>query len=161
MQDVDRHESAEKREKERGEKSREGQDRKDADKKQLEDEVKELQKHRAWECGVTHTHDDLIVRPGSYALVRLHDWDPKRPGQLWWALAEVLNESNIDEYEESDGTAGLMRNVAAETLDCDDGKMMIRGKQWSSVGISGNQRSSMAINDHQQSSGRMMSRGNQ
>ena len=67
MQEVDRHEAAEKREKSRGEKSREGQDRRDADKKQLEGEVKELQKHQAWECGVAGAGVDApSTRSGTF-----------------------------------------------------------------------------------------------
>ena len=59
----------------------------------MEDEVKELQKHKAWECGVMSTHDDLPARPGSYAIVRLYDYDKRSKhgkASLWWTLAEIL-----------------------------------------------------------------------
>ena len=94
LQEMDRHESGEKRAKEGQDKQREGADRRDADKKALEEDVKALQKHQAWECATLSTHDDLPARPGSYAIVRLYDYDKKsRHGKasLWWTLAEILH----------------------------------------------------------------------
>ena len=95
MTEVDKHESAEKRMKEKEDKQNGERDRVDADKKQLEDEVKEIQKHRSWECDVLTTHDDLAVRGGSYVVARLYDFDKGRKRgakpSLWWAVAEVLD----------------------------------------------------------------------
>eukprot|EP00966_Prymnesium_polylepis_P097403 2256363-Prymnesium_polylepis.1 len=42
-------------------------------------------------------------------------------------LAEVLHECSIDEYEESAKTAGFMRKVESDSLDCADGQMMVKG----------------------------------
>ena len=94
LQEVDRHESGEKRAKEGQDKQREGADRRDADKKALEEDVKELQKHQSWECATLSTHDDLPARPGSYAIVRLYDYDKRSKhgkASLWWTLAEILS----------------------------------------------------------------------
>ena len=93
LQEVDRHESGEKRAKEGQDKQREGADRRDADKKALEEDVKELQKHQSWECATLSTHDDLPARPGSYAIVRLYDYDKRSKhgkASLWWTFAEIL-----------------------------------------------------------------------
>jgi hypothetical protein len=87
--EVEKHESAEKRMKEREDKHNSERDRVDADKKQLEDEVKEIQQHRSWECDVVTTHDELPARNGTYVIARLYD-PPKGRGKLWWAVAEVL-----------------------------------------------------------------------
>ena len=38
-------------------------------------------------------HDDLPARPGSYAIVRLYDYDKRSKhgkASLWWTLAEIL-----------------------------------------------------------------------
>ncbi|KAH8056033.1 hypothetical protein JL722_7862 [Aureococcus anophagefferens] len=96
--EVEKHESAEKRMKEREDKHNSERDRVDADKKQLEDEVKEIQQHRSWECDVVTTHDELPARNGTYVIARLYD-PPKGRGKLWWAVAEVL------EVLEGDGAA--------------------------------------------------------
>ncbi|KAH8043659.1 hypothetical protein JL722_15085 [Aureococcus anophagefferens] len=95
--EVEKHESAEKRMKEREDKHNSERDRVDAD-KQLEDEVKEIQQHRSWECDVVTTHDELPARNGTYVIARLYD-PPKGRGKLWWAVAEVL------EVLEGDGAA--------------------------------------------------------
>ncbi|KAH8096436.1 hypothetical protein JL720_3808 [Aureococcus anophagefferens] len=83
--EVEKHESAEKRMKEREDKHNSERDRVDADKKQLEDEVKEIQQHRSWECDVVTTHDELPARNGTYVIARLYD-PPKGRGKLWWAV---------------------------------------------------------------------------
>ena len=43
-------------------------------------------------------------------------------------LAEVLEETNIDEYEDSALTATLTRKVDSDSLDCADGQMMLTGR---------------------------------
>ena len=56
--------------------------------------MKELQKHQSWECATLSTHDDLPARPGSYAIVRLYDYDKRSKhgkASLWWTLAEILS----------------------------------------------------------------------